>query len=345
MIDNINNMGIEYTGVLSIIGGVAVVIGIIITIINIVYKKSIKQLYKTSLMANTKCTSEGSTKKISIELTNDGESILVGTKCNKGLFKTKLKLEMPDVSKYSGFYGEPGLKIFDYQKVHNIIYKQRIKDIEKELSSYSGLGKDDKINLYYGDIVNYYDKENIILYKYYNNNNNAIYDEDKWMPNGGFQIYKNAIPEVYNKLGLSHFDDGTDNISDALYFFRCKTKRPMDNDTQWFYDNKHRQNIIPFLKELLNNDIIFEYSKKYFIEPMLLTIENTNDITTLDGSKLDDCINRPARLLTEDYLFFIKDGFRTLLPNNLMLSIKLKNNNSLLSENVKLYVKINLTNF
>ena len=322
--------------IVSIIGAIVSVIGAIVSVMSSLNK------YKIDCNLELIKEQNDSNPDVKLQLKNLNKETVMSVFDKKGTMYIKITSDKPDFSKYSDYVCRY-LQVLDNKKLCEIIYQNRIKDIEKLLGSSNIL---DIKEIDYGKIVSTYDKTNIIVYRYpqfkeYDTFN--INERIKTICTESVLVYKNILPELYKKLGFDLLiANSAYPLLDAFSYminYLSAGKRFLENQ---LYEHNFANQLRTFLITLSKSELLQEEGVKLVNE----SLKKVNSLQELMEEYYDNFYNTeeiPINIIYSDYVKLLELGFNTIMPNKLFLELTCKNKKLFnRKETHKLYSYINI---
>lgn len=216
-------------------------------------------------------------------------------------------------------------QIFDLEKIHGILYDQRMEDLEQKLSL-PILPQHTTHTVFFGNIMknaDYFD--NLIYYFPYKStwHTHFISQEVEVPYIDSFDIYRVKISKLYSILAIPQLIEKLfekEYLYEVLLYLRYYGgigKKYLGNG---IYSKKWNTYMQKFLETLIENGIINEIGKNYLIELSNLL----NRFVELDTSGIKQ-VEHICRIITSAYEQIFKNGIRIYLPNCLEIKAYYKN--------------------
>ncbi|SFB90565.1 hypothetical protein SAMN02745150_01267 [Brevinema andersonii] len=253
-----------------------------------------------------------------ITIKNSGQSTIED-------LKISINADLPSVPQIFNEEHSAVGQIFDLEKLHAILYGQRIADLEQKLSLLI-LPQHTTHTVFFGNIMKSADYFDSIIYyfPYKGTWHTHFISEEMQVPYiDSFDIYRVKIPELYSILAVSQLIEklfGKEYLYEVLLYLRYYAgvgKKYLENGIYSKKWNTYMQN---FLETLIKNDIIHKVGRNHLVELSNLL----NHFAELDASSIKQ-VEHICRIITNAYEQIFKDGIRIYLPNCLEIKACYKN--------------------
>lgn len=303
--------------IVSIIGAIVSVIGAIVSVVSSLNK------YKIDCNLELIKEQNDSNPDVKLQLKNLNKETVMSVFDKNGTMDIKIKSDKPDFSKYNDYVGKD-LYVLDNQKLYEIIYQTRIKDIEKLLGSNN---ISDFKEIHYGKIYRHYNNTNIIVYTYPQVKYYEIFIIDKTIESissDSFLVYKDIFPELYKKLGFDILIDNRYFLVEALSFMRYYSVGGERYLKKGLYEKKYAKQLKNFLSTLNKSGLLIK-DGEYWVNETLERVDNLETLIEDYYCRGDNTDEIPINIIYSDYVNLLKFGFNTIMPNKLFVELKCEN--------------------